>query len=620
MNGISEETQRSGFFDGLYSYKAYRPFAKASERKAWEKLNAKYKEALVKEAEKYLGFEWQEIRATELLAYVRDGERKGTDKINGKRKALLSLTLAECAVYDGTFIDDITDGLWSICEETSWAAAAHIDTCGGTFDGLPRTEEEILDLAACETAQLIAFVYYMLYEKLSEQSVVITERIREEIYRRIIKPYLNRNDYWWIGKMGRRLNNWNPWCNSNVLFSMLCTEQNDDIRRRVLEKAVKSLDVFLSQYPEDGSCDEGTSYWFKSGGKLINALEILNSASANKLKIKNIEKTENCGLFIVRSRFCGNYYQNFADGSAKINEPDAFAIYNMGKLFDNKIFLKEGRFLRKYIVNEASAENFAAWEIMRRINYYDEISLGSSEPESCKSTYFAGTQNMISRETDRENRGLILAVKGGTNIESHNHNDIGNFMVYNDGRPVIIDVGVGTYTRDTFNENRYTIWTMQSLYHNLPMIDGKGEHEGEEYFAENVSHTFTEERDIFSLSLNKAYENDCKLENWIRSAELNRKEKAISVTDDFKLGKKSSVEFVLMLIEKPVTDGNVIESGNCRIEVIADKETEIFCEDIEITDKKLIGEWGKFIYRVHIKITEKTDRGNVKIKITSMVS
>lgn len=324
-------------------------------------------------------------------------------------------------------------------------------------------------------------------------------------------------------------------------------------------------------------------------------------------------------MFIVYSRLCGNYYQNFADGSAKINEPDAFAIYNMGKLFENETFLKEGGFLRKYITNAASAENFAAWEIMRRINYYDEISFGSSEPKLRKSTYFEGTQNMILRETDKENCGLILAVKGGTNIESHNHNDIGNFMVYNDGRPVIIDVGVGTYTRDTFNENRYTIWTMQSLYHNLPVIDGKGEHEGEEYVAENVSHTFSEEKDTFSLSLNRAYEDDCKIEKWIRTAELNRKEKTISITDDFKLDKKSSVEFVLMLIQKPVTDGNVIKSGNCRMEVIGNRETEIFCEDIEITDKKLIGEWGEAMYRLHIEIIEKTDRGNIKIKITSMV-
>ena len=38
--------------------------------------------------------------------------------------------------------------------------------------------------------------------------------------------------------------------------------------------------------------------------------------------------------------------------------------------------------------------------------------------------------------------------------------------------PVIIDAGVGTYTRQTFSSERYTIWTMQSNYHNLPMING----------------------------------------------------------------------------------------------------------------------------------------------------
>ena len=32
--------------------------------------------------------------------------------------------------------------------------------------------------------------------------------------------------------------------------------------------------------------------------------------------------------------------------------------------------------------------------------------------------------------------------------------------------------GVGTYTRQTFSSERYTIWTMQSNYHNLPMING----------------------------------------------------------------------------------------------------------------------------------------------------
>lgn len=47
------------------------------------------------------------------------------------------------------------------------------------------------------------------------------------------------------------------------------------------------------------------------------------------------------------------------------------------------------------------------------------------------------------------------------NLERHNHNDIGQFIVYADGKPVIIDVGVETYTAKTFSERRYEIWTME---------------------------------------------------------------------------------------------------------------------------------------------------------------
>ena len=46
------------------------------------------------------------------------------------------------------------------------------------------------------------------------------------------------------------------------------------------------------------------------------------------------------------------------------------------------------------------------------------------------------------------------------------------FSLYIDETPVLIDAGVGTYTRQTFGDERYTIWTMQSLFHNLPEING----------------------------------------------------------------------------------------------------------------------------------------------------
>ena len=53
-----------------------------------------------------------------------------------------------------------------------------------------------------------------------------------------------------------------------------------------------------------------------------------------------------------------------------------------------------------------------------------------------------------------------LAVKAGNNDDSHNHNDVGSFILFKQGAPFIIDIGVETYSKKTFSPERYEIWTM----------------------------------------------------------------------------------------------------------------------------------------------------------------
>ena len=50
--------------------------------------------------------------------------------------------------------------------------------------------------------------------------------------------------------------------------------------------------------------------------------------------------------------------------------------------------------------------------------------------------------------------GWTLAAKGGSNAESHNHNDVGSFIAYYDSAPVLVDPSCGTYTKQTFSEGR----------------------------------------------------------------------------------------------------------------------------------------------------------------------
>ena len=66
------------------------------------------------------------------------------------------------------------------------------------------------------------------------------------------------------------VNNWNPWCNSNCLLTVLLIEEDPVKRAKSVEKAIRSLEIFLNSYSEDGGCDEGASYWSRAGGSLFD--------------------------------------------------------------------------------------------------------------------------------------------------------------------------------------------------------------------------------------------------------------------------------------------------------------------------------------------------------------
>src|SRR5512142_2657979 len=108
---------------------------------------------------------------------------------------------------------------------------------------------------------------------------------------------------------------------------------------------------------------------------------------------------------------------------------------------------------------------------------------------------------MAARRKEGSAEGLYLAAQGGHNAESHNHNDVGNFIVFAGGKPVVIDIGVETYTAKTFSARRYEIWTMQSAYHNLPTIGGAMQQAGREYQARDVRYQADDRAAEMSLDI-----------------------------------------------------------------------------------------------------------------------
>src|SRR5690606_29820424 len=200
-----------------------------------------------------------------------------------------------------------------------------------------------------------------------------------------------------------------------------------------------------------------------------------------------------------------------------------------------------------------------------------------------------------------KNVHYFLAAKGGHNNESHNHNDVGTFSLYVDTIPFFVDAGVGTYMRQTFGSERYSIWTMQSNYHNLPTINGFAQLNGANYKSSDAR--FDNRYNRFSLDISKAYPKEAAVKTWYRTYTLSSKE--LKIEDAFELTTTKQPHIINFLVAaKPDTvKKGIISLRKEGKEVILHypyQQFDVEVDTIELTDKKLSSVWGKELYRIKL--------------------
>lgn len=166
--------------------------------------------------------------------------------------------------------------------------------------------------------------------------------------------------------------------------------------------------------------------------------------------------------------------------------------------------------------------------------------------DKVQDAWLADIQVLTARDADTD---FFLATHGGHNAESHNHNDVGDFILYSKGEPVIIDAGRGNYTARTFSAQRYELWFTQSNYHNLPIINGIGQKAGREYEATEASSTINDKEATLNMNIAKAYPSEAGVASWKRKVTLNRAKDQVEIVDDYAMQQKpSSVQEVFMTI------------------------------------------------------------------------
>jgi len=509
------------------------PFPGLTDREGWLKADQQMLKAYYDEAQKYMDYQWPSIPATTTLLFRRTGNRTEYEAISfQKRRVLATLLLGEIFENQGRFIDQIIDGVWSICEESFWGVNSTIGQWHAGI-GLPDVSDPFVDLFVAETAAVLSWVDYFLGERLDAISPQVSKRIYFETNNRFFKPAI-ANDLWWMGfnSKGGRPNNWNPWICSNWLNAALLLEKDENRRVEMVNRILKVLDNFLSPYPQDGGCDEGPNYWNVAAGSLFDNLEFLNLATNNAFQYTYAdEKVRNMGRFVYRTQISEKYSLNFADASPRLGVSGSM-IWRYGKAIGDEKLQKFGAFYKN--VPDGKIKNFQFFRTFFELFQNQELENTTKSLALPREAWFPDLQVMVARDKEGSASGYFLAAKGGNNAESHNHNDIGNFIVYYNGYPLLIDIGSGTYTAKTFNSQRYEIWSNCSDYHNVPTINGITQSPGLLYKANNVAFAGNQSYAQLTLDISQAYPSAAGVIKWQRKVRLNRG-KNVDITDEIQL-------------------------------------------------------------------------------------
>ena len=634
---LFEDTYEAALKEGVVFTAAgdWFPYPSYTDRKAWEEFSGDYKKQLIEDAEKSLKYKWEPILASTFLEYEKTGNRALMEVNNTNRQHIITLTCAELAEGKGRFISHLIDGLWMLSQQYTWSHAQHTryQVSGRT---LPTDDDRVISLHSSNIGAAIAYAWYFFHEEFDKIDPSISKTILASLKKNILDPYLDESrdavQHWWTGfhkAPGRFLNNWSPYCTTHVIMTFLLCEQDPERLHKALKRSVKTMDLYMNDIRSDGACDEGPSYWDMAVGKVYDFARLLCDASGGKMNVLKDDLFRKMGEFKSKTYFGDGWVMNFSDGQARYigdllhvfrygvdtesKELMNYALYKLLNTEKQEIRMSNLRY--GYTFRTLEALRYA--KILKQYGYdalakYDGdwIKLRAGLLKDVESVWYDETQYAIIR------RGhYAMAAKAGNNGESHNHNDVGSAILYVNSKPVFVDPGVGTYTKDTFGSNRYSIWLNQSDWHNLPLINGCSQIPGREYAAKNVECDLS--AGFLRMDISATYPDEASCKKWNRTWTLT--DEGLSLAEEFELSKRTASDVVNFLCRGDVylpgvklPDGSKVKSGNVVIVAYSftfkSNVTMVMTYPKELTpsvnvkdltyDKKIVNSWGNELKRI----------------------
>lgn len=477
----------------------------SADRPAWSGIDPDLRTLILTVADEEAVRAWPQPLLSQWSAYARTGDRTAYETAVFARDRRIRLAVLAAALDPiPPRLAEAADGLWLLCEQSTWCWPAHDDAFARGLR-VADPEHPYVDLGAGEEVALAAWSVLVLGQALEEASPGLVARLRAESVRRVLEPFVHRRDWHWEGTE-EHVHNWAPWIHGNLIPAAIAFA-DEPLRSRVLDLCVDGIDRYLAQLPADGAIDEGFAYWWQGAARAFDALSVLDVLTGGRIAAAVAQGPlgglRELARFPERMQLGHDWYVSFSDAETRLEEGKPWhALYRAARLCD---LGDTAGYAARHRARGAlpGSEPGVASGLGRMLAELFDRSWRAAEsaPAPLPSPVELLSIGVgLRRERAGEDAGLAVVVKGGHNAENHNHNDLGAIAVAVDGVPLLADLGRATYTALTFSDRRYELWHVTSGWHSTPMPYGLEQLPGREWRA-----SVTPLGDGWSFDLSGAY-------------------------------------------------------------------------------------------------------------------
>jgi len=345
---------------------------------------------------------------------------------------------------------------------------------------LNRAEQEMLAVSAftdwnpshfldvAEMTMAVAIGYDWLFRSLPEQSRIT---IRDAIVNKGLKPsLLAANSGWASGS-----NNWNQVCNAGMVFGALAVyEDEKELALNIINRAVTSTKLPMSEYNPDGAYPEGYGYWGYGTSFHVMLLSALEKAFGDYYTLPVVDGFLKTAGYLENMTGPTGIPFNYSDCGTGANTNVAMYWF-AERLKDPSVLWSEKYFLEnKTLPSDRFMPALLIWSAGLTV---DEIT------QPTKKIWVGQGSNPVAlmRSDWNERNAVFVGFKAGSPYVNHGHMDVGSFVMDANGERWVMDFGMQDYNsletagvdlwNRSQNSERWTVFRYNNRAHNTLTVN-----------------------------------------------------------------------------------------------------------------------------------------------------